>query len=97
MSATKSSLEFKSILFSYLDPDGNYLEHEMLQRGVLWGIGTYLESNPLDLDEKTKGLLFGYLHSFDPVKTGGNKSKTAKIFDLCNWNQKYFLLPMQQV
>ena len=62
--------EFNSILFSYLDPDGNYLEHEMLQRGVLWGVGTYLESNPLDLNEKTKGLLLGYLQSLDPVKRG---------------------------
>ncbi len=62
--------EFNSILFSYLDPDGNYLEHEMLQRGVLWGIGTYLESNPQDLNKKTKNLLSGYLHSSDPVKRG---------------------------
>lgn len=64
------ALEFKSILFSYLDPEGNYLEHEMLQRGVLWGIGTYLESFPNDLNEKTKGMLYGYLHSADPVKRG---------------------------
>ncbi|WP_299976888.1 DVU0298 family protein [Desulfobacula sp.] len=64
------ALEFKSILFSYLDPDGNYIEHKALQRGVLWGIGTYLGSNPRDLNEKTKGLLFGYLHSSDPVKRG---------------------------
>jgi hypothetical protein len=64
------ALEFKSILFSYLDPDGNYLEHEMLQRGVLWGVGTYLGSFPEDLNEKTKGLLYGYLHSTDPIKRG---------------------------
>ena len=64
------AMEFKSILFSYLDPDGNYIEHEALQRGVLWGIGTYLESNPRDLNDETKESLFGYLHSFDPVKRG---------------------------
>lgn len=64
------AMEFKSILLSYLDPDGNYLEHEMLQRGVLWGIGTYLESSPLDLNRRTKGLLFGFLHSPDPIKRG---------------------------
>ena len=62
------ALEFKSILFSYLDPDGNFLEHEMLQRGVLWGIGTFIERAPLDLTKKTEGLLFGYLHSKDPIK-----------------------------
>jgi hypothetical protein len=64
------ALEFKSILFSYLDPDGNFIEHEMLQRGVLWGIGTYLEAFPEDISEKTKGLLFGFLHSDDSVKKG---------------------------
>jgi hypothetical protein len=31
--------EFGHILFSYLLPDGNYLEHPLLQRGVLWGAG----------------------------------------------------------
>jgi hypothetical protein len=64
------ALEFKSILFSYLDPGGNFLEHEMLQRGILWGVGTFLESNPRELNEKTKGILSGYLHSLDPVKRG---------------------------
>ncbi|HGY11477.1 MAG TPA: hypothetical protein ENK36_03850 [Desulfobacterales bacterium] len=66
----KLALEFKSILFSYLNPDGNYIEHEALQRGVLWGIGTYLLSSPRDLDEKTKEILWGYLYSLDPVKRG---------------------------
>ncbi len=64
------ALEFKSILFSYLDPEGNYIEHEALQRGVLWGIGTYLASSPRDLNKKTQGLLYGYLHSLDPIIRG---------------------------
>lgn len=62
--------EFKSILFSYLDPGGNYIEHEMLQRGVLWGIGTYLGSVAAHLEEKTEKLLFDHLQSQDPVKRG---------------------------
>ncbi len=62
------AFEFKSILFSYLDPDGNHIEHEMLQRGVLWGIGTYLKAHPHDLSEKTKGLLYGCLQADDPIK-----------------------------
>ncbi len=66
----KLALEFKSILFSYLDPDGNFIEHEALQRGVLWGIGTYLGGFPDDISEKTKGLLFGFLHSYDSIKRG---------------------------
>jgi hypothetical protein len=64
------ALEFKSILFSYLDPGGNFIEHKMLQRGVVWGIGSYLESNPQDLNEQTKALLFGHLHSPDLIKQG---------------------------
>lgn len=31
--------EFACILTSYIDPAGNFLEHERLQRGVLWGVG----------------------------------------------------------
>ncbi len=62
--------EFKSILFSYLDPIGNFLEHPMLQRGVLWGIGTFLKSCPHGLDPDTEGLLLGRLHSKDYVKRG---------------------------
>ncbi|MBW2166480.1 MAG: HEAT repeat domain-containing protein [Deltaproteobacteria bacterium] len=31
--------EYHKILVSYIMPDGNYLEHEILQRGVLWGVG----------------------------------------------------------
>lgn len=64
----KLAMEFKSILFSYLDPRANFIEHEMLQQGVIWGIGTYLEAYPDALDTTTKGLLFSHLHSQDPVK-----------------------------
>lgn len=62
--------EFKSILFSYLDPGGNHIEHEILQRGVLWGIGTYLGACPDDLDGQTKDLLLGSLDSPDYFKRG---------------------------
>lgn len=62
--------EFKSILFSYLDHKGNHIEHEMLQRGVLWGIGTYLEIAPEDLTDVTREQLQEHLSSKDPVKRG---------------------------
>ncbi len=35
----KLAEEYGCILLSYIQPKGNYLEHEGLQRGVLWGIG----------------------------------------------------------
>lgn len=62
--------EFKSILFSYLDYRGNHIEHEMLQRGVLWGIGTYLGTAPKDLTDVTREQLQEHLSSKDPVKRG---------------------------
>lgn len=62
--------EFKSILFSYLDTGGNHIEHDILQRGVLWGIGTYLESAPQDLDAATSTQLYTHLCSPDHLKRG---------------------------
>ncbi len=38
--------EFAAILVSYLNPDGNFLEHEGLQQGVLWGIGRLAHERP---------------------------------------------------
>jgi hypothetical protein len=64
------AIDFKSILFSYLDHRGNHIEHEMLQRGVLWGIGTYLGAAPDDLTRTTKEQIWAHLSSTDPVKRG---------------------------
>jgi HEAT repeat protein len=38
--------EFAHILVSYLNPQGNFLEHEGLQQGVLWGIGRLASVDP---------------------------------------------------
>jgi HEAT repeat protein len=38
--------EYANILLSYTREDGNYLEHEMLQRGLLWGIGRLAQVKP---------------------------------------------------
>lgn len=38
--------QYASILVSYINPDGNYLEHEDLQPGVLWGIGRLAYARP---------------------------------------------------
>ena len=73
--------EFESILFSYVDPNGNFLEHEMLQRGVLWGVGTYLEKDIKDIkgtkhtNDKTSDnvvikTILPFLNSTDAVKRG---------------------------
>jgi hypothetical protein len=41
--------EFRRILISYARPDGNFLEHETLQRGLLWGIGRLAHARPQSL------------------------------------------------
>jgi hypothetical protein len=38
--------EFSKILVSYVLPYGNFLEHDILQRGVLWGLHRLSEANP---------------------------------------------------
>ena len=62
--------EFKTILFSYLDHKGNHIEHEILQRGVLWGIGTYLKAAPHELTQVTKDQIEAHLSSQDSFKRG---------------------------
>ena len=43
--------EYSSILISYIREDGNYLEHEILRRGVLWGIGRLSHARPVLMKE----------------------------------------------
>ena len=48
--------EYGCLLISYIQPEGNYLEHEILQRGVLWGVGRLVHSRPQFLkDAAAKG------------------------------------------
>lgn len=57
--------EFHHILISYIRPDGNYIEYEMLQRGVLWGIGRLAGERPALL-QQAAALLPPYFTSDDP-------------------------------
>jgi hypothetical protein len=38
--------EYAAFLISFVRPDGNFLEHELLQRGVLWALGRVTRSFP---------------------------------------------------
>jgi hypothetical protein len=40
------AVEYVMILKSYIREDGNFLEHEPLQRGVLWGLGRLAQERP---------------------------------------------------
>ena len=51
--------EFWRILISYAQPEGNFLEHPTLQRGLLWGIGRMAHARPQLLKDCA-----AYLHFF---------------------------------
>ena len=55
----KMAHEFWCILISYVRPDGNFLEHETLQKGLLWGIGRLAHARPKILKDSGQ-----YLHPF---------------------------------
>jgi hypothetical protein len=61
--------EFWCILISYIRPDGNYLEHEGLQRGVLWGVGRLAHARP-QLLKTSVDYLHPYMQTDDPYLRG---------------------------
>jgi hypothetical protein len=61
--------EYASILVSYADPDANFIEHEPLQRGVLWGIGRLAQTQPR-LVRTAEPFLAAYLTAPDPYLRG---------------------------
>jgi hypothetical protein len=64
--------EFASILVSYMREDGSFLEHEPLQRGVVWGIGRVAEVRAeLLRAHRADHHLLPYLESGDATVRGG--------------------------
>lgn len=63
------SLEYGNMLISYLDPRGNFLEHELLQQGVLWGLGRLFHARP-GQNADCAELLIPFLTSPDPACRG---------------------------
>ena len=61
--------EYADILISYIRPDGNYLEHERLQRGVIWGIGRLSHARP-ELASSAAEYLQPYILTRDPILQG---------------------------
>jgi len=62
----KLASEYAFLLISYINPDGNFIEHEMLQRGVLWGVGRLAGERP-HLMRDALPFLPAYLKSADPT------------------------------
>jgi hypothetical protein len=61
--------EYYRILVSYIDENGNLLENNELERGVMWGINRLAQKRPELLREWT-GPVQAQLKSPDPVKRG---------------------------
>ncbi len=61
--------EYAKIIVSYIQPHGNFIEHELLQRGVLWGLGRLARARP-GLVNEAAGFLRPYLESDDPTLRG---------------------------
>ena len=61
--------EYAHILVSYTREDGNYLEHELLQRGLIWAIGRLAQVNA-DIVQNAVQHLLPYLESTDATVRG---------------------------
>jgi hypothetical protein len=61
--------EYVNILVSYIMEDGNFLEHEPLQRGVLWGLARLAQARP-ELLKSALPHVKPFLSSADPTLRG---------------------------
>lgn len=61
--------EYGNMLISYLNPRGNFLEHDLLQQGVLWGLGRLFHARP-EQNTDCAELLIPFLKAPDPARRG---------------------------
>lgn len=61
--------EYGHVFLSYLDPQGNYLEYEILQRGLLWGLVRLAAVRPAVVQTAARHMLH-YLHAEDAAVRG---------------------------
>jgi hypothetical protein len=70
--ATQDTLakEYSSILLSYARENGNFQEHPLMQRGVLWGIGRLYRSRPDLINKADRPHIIPFLDSDDATVRG---------------------------
>jgi hypothetical protein len=61
--------EYAFLLVSYVNEQGNYIEHPILQRGVLWGLGRLAHSRPVLVNHAAPFLL-PFMRSQDAIHRG---------------------------
>ena len=64
------AIEYRPILFSYARKDGNFQEHELMQRGVLWAIGRFCQAMPQSAEDKEIKNIMPFLKSADAYVRG---------------------------
>ncbi|UCE84250.1 MAG: HEAT repeat domain-containing protein [Deltaproteobacteria bacterium] len=74
--------EYAKILMSYIQEDGNLLEHPPLQRGVLWGLGRLAQTRPEMLQDVAP-----YLHPFLASEDATLRGLAAWILGLLGGSQ----------
>ena len=72
--------EYHRILCSYVSQEGNFLEHEILQRGALWGLCRLAETAPEKVTVAAPDV-HAHLFSEDPTKQGLALLFAARIGD----------------
>ncbi|MGB6009653.1 MAG: DVU0298 family protein [Desulfobacterales bacterium] len=65
----KLAEEYACILVSYINQSGNFIEHEILQRGVLWGLGRLAYARP-ELVVNAAAFLLPFMRSNDAIHRG---------------------------
>lgn len=61
--------DYHRLLISHLDPAGNFLEHEGLQQGALWGVGRLFHARP-ETGTDCGVLLLPFLEAPDAARRG---------------------------
>jgi hypothetical protein len=64
------AMEYAHVLLSYAMEEGNFQEHPLMQRGVLWGIGRLYEESPEMAGNSAIGYILPFLKSEDPFVRG---------------------------
>jgi hypothetical protein len=75
--------EYCRMLISYINPEGNFLEHEILQRGALWGFARLAHARP-HLTKDGAGFLNPFMISQDTLKRGLAAWAAGPLKDMSN-------------
>lgn len=65
----KLAEEYACILVSYINQSANFIEHKILQRGVLWGLGRLAYARP-ELIANAAAFLLPFMRSNDAIHRG---------------------------